>query len=99
MRDRARQFAQAKIQAGIDAGHTIGVTHREPPAEWVDHGARTKYWGSCSCGWKSTARFTQAVALGAAMHHLGVITAEVEQAEKLARSTGVSLPGSVRPST
>jgi hypothetical protein len=82
------------IQQGIDAGHTIGITHREPPAEWIDHGARTKYWGSCSCGFKSTARFTKAVALGAAFRHLGEVMGE-PAVEAPVKDGGVSLPRSV----
>lgn len=97
MRERARAYAANVIQQGMDAGHTIAVSHREPPAEWVEHGARTKYWGSCSCGWKSTARFTQSVALGAAMHHLGIVVGEAAATAREARRSGVSLPGSVAP--
>lgn len=60
-------------------GHTAPAVHATPGG---------RYFGTCSCGYKSTTRTTFALATDALIHH-------VLKVVKAARSDGVSLPGSV----
>lgn len=49
-------------------GHTIWTHSRDRRAEFPD--SAVKFWGECSCGWKSTWRATEDNATAAALNHL-----------------------------
>lgn len=52
---------------------------------WTEHeqrGERVKYWGLCSCGWKSTWRASESDATGGALNHLWRVTVAPEYPDK-----------------
>ena len=90
-KSRDHLVEQAKRAASL--GHTLTIERRDPP-EHVQ-GGNVKFWGVCSCGYRSRARATHAVALWAAFAHVGDVLGEVDAAA-LAAKNGVSVPGSRR---
>lgn len=60
-------------------GHRIWTHSRDRRAEFPDQGfAAVKWWGECSCGWKSTACATEDGATGAALNHAWRVTVAPE---------------------
>lgn len=60
-----REFLVRQAQIAAQLGHELEVYHRRPE--------RPSWRARCSCGWESTDRRTQAVALGAGFHHAGLV--------------------------
>lgn len=65
--------------------HELGHTN---PAVWETNGGR--FFVTCSCGYQSTTRTSEVLALQAGIHH-------VLKVAKQALASGVSLPGTVGP--
>lgn len=76
---RGREWLIARIKEAEALGHTIGVQRRDPPPEHPD--GRVKFWAVCSCGYSSTVRATEAVAVSTAVWHLGQVTGEASREE------------------
>lgn len=83
---KPRRFLVEQALRAEQLGHKLGVETRAGAGP----GGRDLFWATCTCGYKSTRRNTQAMALGAAFHHIGVV-------ERVHQANGVSLPGSVSP--
>lgn len=94
-KSRAILVEQARKAAAL--GHTLSIEKRDRSDEFPDEGAAAvKFWGVCSCGYRSRARSTHSVALWAAFAHVGDVLGESDAA-KAAAKNGVSVPGSVQP--
>ena len=61
----ATNAAHTASSAAIDAGHQLHIDHR-PAAQ---PGWHAKWWASCTCGYRSTTRYTKALAAQAAINH------------------------------
>ena len=83
-----REFLKRQALAAAALGHTLSV-------EQYGRGG-VKFRAVCSCGYSSTQRRTQALALGAGFHHAGQVAAEASRNAR-AMPDGVSVPGSVSP--
>lgn len=76
--DAARAFLTTRLARVAALGHTLKIEHRPPPADHPEW--RTKYWAVCTCGYRSTQRATEAMAVSTAVWHAAQVDAEGEAA-------------------
>ena len=75
VRGRALLIRQAQQAAAL--GHRVDIESRDRRDEFPEQGhAAVKWWVVCSCGYRSTARATQAQALGTVFWHVGQVVGD-----------------------
>lgn len=90
MASKGRSFLVTQAQRAAALGHALDLEHREPPADQPK--GRHKWWAVCSCGYRSTARATQAQALHAAFWHAGGVAGEASSTRNGDTPSRVNLP-------
>ena len=79
-----REFLKRQARQAAALGHFLEVGERVP-------GRKGSWVASCTCGWRSSDRRTQGVALGAGFHHLGQVAADAPKNGKVPRSVRAPL--------
>lgn len=83
-----------EFERDLLVAQALGHGEFEMDIKWSEHMQREKFWFMCSCGYRSTVRWSAADAMQVAQWHIRKVAQE--HRNQHSRNGGVSLPGNVR---